>query len=255
MNRKNRIKFFLRWGVSIALVLSFTDCKTTSKRDYFDSNFQCFAEPGWRDDVNFKKYIEKAWLPTRLLYAEDNTKIKRSEIVFTGDSLVHLFLPDLMVKEFPGKSVTNRGIGGDMTETLLTRIDDDVLQLEPKTVVIEIGGNDFIQGKCLSLVQNNLLMIIKKIHSHNHQTRIFLIAVPPTRVKELNQIVPVYNLFLNQVARTTQNVEYIEVWDIMRKPDAPTLSEEFIRPNGDSLHFNEKGYELWGKKLRPYLQK
>ncbi|WP_108959725.1 GDSL-type esterase/lipase family protein [Leptospira ellinghausenii] len=255
MNRKNRIKFFLRWGVSITLVLSVTNCKTTSKRDYFDSNFQCFAEPGWRDDVNFKKYIEKAWLPTRLLYAEDNTKIKHSEIVFTGDSLVHLFLPELMVKEFPGKSVTNRGIGGDMTETLLTRIDEDVLRLEPKTVVIEIGGNDFIQGKCLSLVQNNLLMIIKKIHSHNHQTRIFLIAVPPTRVKELNQIVPVYNLFLNQVARTTQNVEYIEVWDIMRKPDAPTLSEEFIRPNGDSLHFNEKGYELWGKKLRPYLQK
>ncbi|GBF42641.1 lipase/phospolipase [Leptospira ellinghausenii] len=235
--------------------MSVTNCKTTSKRDYFDSNFQCFAEPGWRDDVNFKKYIEKAWLPTRLLYAEDNTKIKHSEIVFTGDSLVHLFLPELMVKEFPGKSVTNRGIGGDMTETLLTRIDEDVLRLEPKTVVIEIGGNDFIQGKCLSLVQNNLLMIIKKIHSHNHQTRIFLIAVPPTRVKELNQIVPVYNLFLNQVARTTQNVEYIEVWDIMRKPDAPTLSEEFIRPNGDSLHFNEKGYELWGKKLRPYLQK
>ncbi|XDD43474.1 SGNH/GDSL hydrolase family protein [Leptospira sp. WS60.C2] len=255
MNRKNRIKFFLRWGVSIALVLSVTNCKTTSKRDYFDSNFKCFAESGWRDDANFKKYIEKAWLPTRLLYAEDNRKIKQSEIVFAGDSLVHLFLPDLMAKEFPGKSVTNRGIGGDMTETLLTRMEDDVLSLNPKIVVIEIGGNDFIQGKCLSLVQTHLLSIIKTIHSRNPQTRIFLLAVPPTRVRELNQIVPVYNLFLNQVARTTTNVEYIELWDMMRNPDSPTLSEEFIRPNGDSLHFNEKGYELWGKKLRPYLQK
>lgn len=255
MNRKNRIKFFLRWGVLFALVLSITNCNSTSKRDYFDTNFKCFAEPGWRDQSNFKKYIEKGWLPTRLLYGEDNNRIKRSEIVFAGDSLVHLFLPDLMAKEFPGKSVTNRGIGGDMTETLLTRIDEDVLVLNPKTVVIEIGGNDFIQGKCLSLVQNNLLSIIKKIHSKNQQIRIFLIAVPPTRVKELNQIVPVYNLFLNHVARSTPNVEYIEVWDVMRKLDFPTLSEEFIRPNGDSLHFNEKGYELWGKKLRPYLQK
>lgn len=255
MNHKNRIKFFLRWGVSIALVLSVTNCNSTSKRDYFDSNFRCFAESGWRDQANFKKYIEKAWFPTRLLYGEDNKRIKRSEIVFTGDSLVHFFLPDLMAKEFPGKSVTNRGIGGDMTETLLTRIDEDVLVLNPKSVVIEIGGNDFIQGKCLSLVQNNLLSIIQKIHSRNHRIRIFLIAVPPTRVKELNQIVPVYNLFLAQVARTTTNVEYIEVWDVMRKLDVPTLSEEFIRPNGDSLHFNEKGYELWGKKLRPYLQK
>lgn len=241
--------------MAFALVLSVTDCKSSSKRDYFETNFQCFAEPGWRDNSNFKKYIEKAWLPTRLLYAEDNLKIKKSDIVFTGDSLVHLFLPDLMAKEFPGQSVTNRGIGGDMTETLLTRIEEDVLVLRPETIVIEIGGNDFIQGKCLSLVQNNLLSIIQKIHVRNRNTKIFLMAVPPTRVKELNQIVPVFNLFLNQVARTTSNVEYIEVWDKMRKTDSPTLSDEFIRPNGDSLHFNEKGYELWGKKLRPYLQK
>ncbi|MCW7494197.1 GDSL-type esterase/lipase family protein [Leptospira sp. 2 VSF19] len=241
--------------MAFALVLSFTDCKSSSKRDYFDTSFQCFAEPGWRDNANFKKYIEKAWLPTRLLYAEDNLKIKKSEIVFTGDSLVHLFLPDLIAKEFPGQTVTNRGIGGDMTETLLTRIEEDVLVLRPEKVVIEIGGNDFIQGKCLSLVQNNLISIIQTIHTRNRNIKIFLMAVPPTRVRELNQIVPVFNLFLNQVARSTNNVEYIEVWDKMRKIDSPTLSEEFIRPNGDNLHFNEKGYELWGKKLRPYLKK
>lgn len=238
-----------------ALVLSVIDCRSSSKRDYFDTNFQCFAEPGWRDDSNFKKYIEKAWIPMRLFFATENARIKRSDIVFTGNSLVHLFLPELMSKEFPGRSVTNRGIGGDMTETLLSRIEDDVLFLHPEVIVIEIGGNDFREGKCLSLVQNNVLSIIQKIHSKNRNTRIYLLAVPPTREKELNQIVPVHNLFLNQVARTTKNVEYIEVWDIMRNPDAPTLKEEFFRPNGDTLHFNEKGYELWGKKLRPYLQK
>ncbi|WP_322113136.1 GDSL-type esterase/lipase family protein [Leptospira kanakyensis] len=238
-----------------ALVSSVTDCKSYSKRDYFDTSFQCFAEPGWRDDSNFKKYIEKAWLPMRLLFAEDNAKIKRSDVVFAGDSLVHLFVPELIAKEFPGQSVTNRGIGGDITETLLSRIEDDVLVLHPGTIVIEIGGNDFREGKCLSLVQNNLLSIIQKIHSKNRNTKIILLAVPPTRVKELNQIVPVFNLFLNQLARTTKNVEYVEVWDIMRNPDSPTLREEFFRPNGDVLHFNEKGYEIWGKKLRPYLQK
>nr|WP_244310264.1 GDSL-type esterase/lipase family protein [Leptospira noumeaensis] len=191
----------------------------------------------------------------RLLFAEDNSKIKRSDIVFVGDSLVHLFVPELIAKEFPGQSVTNRGIGGDITETLLSRIEDDVLILHPGTIVIEIGGNDFREGKCLSLVQNNLQSIIQKIHNKNRNIKIILLAVPPTRVKELNQIVPVYNLFLNQLARTTKNVEYVEVWDTMRNPDLPTLSEEYFRPNGDVLHFNEKGYELWGKKLRPYLQK
>ncbi|TGM66729.1 lipase [Leptospira meyeri] len=241
--------------MAFALVLSVTDCKSSSKRDYFDTSFQCFAEPGWRDDSNFKKYLEIAWFPMRVLYAEDNLKVKKTDIVFAGDSLVHLFLPDLMAKEFPGQSVTNRGIGGDMTETLLSRIEEDVLVLHPDTIVIEIGGNDFREGKCLSLVQNNLISIIQKIHAQNKNTKIILIAVPPTRVKELNQIVPVFNLFLNQVARTTKNVEYVEVWDIMRNSDLPTLREEFFRPNGDILHFNEKGYELWGKKLRPYLKK
>lgn len=253
MNPKNKNK--LAFGLLSLLVFTFIGCRSTPKRNYFDSRFQCFAESGWRDSDKYQKYIESAWLPTRLLYQADNSQIKQSRVVFAGNSLVHLFLPDLIQKEFPDERITNRGIGGDMTETLLTRLDDDVLSLKPETIVIEIGGNDLIQGKCLSLMQNNILSIVEKIQKQNPNTQIFFMAVPPTRVRELNQIVPIFNLFLNQVATKNKNVKYIEVWDVMRELDSPTLREEFVRPNKDPLHFNEKGYEVWGEKLRPFLKK
>lgn len=253
MNPKSKIRFYL--GLLSIVCLLLVGCRTTSKRNYFDSKFECYAESGWRDKDKFQKYIENAWLPTRLLYQSDNVNLKQSRIVFTGNSLVQLFVPELMQKEFPGERVVNRGIGGDMTETLLTRIEDDVLVLQPDIIVIEIGGNDMIQGKCLSIIQNNVLKIVEKIQASKPQTQIYFMAVPPTRVRELNQIVPVFNLFLNQIAYKYKNVKYIEVWDVMRDVDSPTLREEYIRPNKDPLHFNEKGYEVWGEKLRPYLKK
>ncbi|MDF3821793.1 GDSL-type esterase/lipase family protein [Leptospira sp. 96542] len=249
---KNRLPYFLFF---LLFAVATTACRSfVERKNYFHPRFECFAEPGYRNSKDFNHYIEKIWQPLRLVYQAENQKIGKSKIVFVGNSLVILFFPNLLQKEFPGESIANRGIGGDMSETLLARLDEDVLSLAPEKLVIEIGGNDFIQGKCLSLVQNNLKAIVQKVHSKNPNIEIYLLSVPPTRVRELNQIVPVYNLFLSQVARETKNVEYIETWDLFRKENEPSLKDEFLRENGDPLHFNDKGYEVWGKRLRPYLQ-
>ena len=250
-NKNNSISAHLLLWVLFSL--SLVGCSLRPSKDYYDPNFVCFNEPGWRNQKDFKQYIEKIWFPVRLLYSEDNKSKKSSRVVFVGNSLVHLFLPELIKKEFPNQSVTNRGIGGDMTETLLSRIQEDVLTLSPSVIVMEIGGNDMIQGKCLSLVQRNFQSIIETVHKKNPSIRVIVMAVPPTKVRELNQIVPVYNLFLSNFARKTKNVEYVEVWDDLRKPDELFLREEFVRDNGDKLHFNEKGYEIWGRKLRPLV--
>ncbi|WP_411821773.1 GDSL-type esterase/lipase family protein [Leptospira sp. 'Mane'] len=228
-------------------------CNFRPAKSYYDPRFVCFNEAGWQNQKDFKQYIEKIWLPVRLSYNEDNKSKKSSRVVFVGNSLMHLFLPELIKKEFPTQNVTNRGIGGDMTETLLARIEEDVLVLSPSVIVIEIGGNDMIQGKCLSLIQRNFKSIIEIIHKKNASTRVIVMAVPPTKVRELNQIVPVHNLFLADFARKTKNVEYVEVWDDLRDPDELFLRDEFTRESGDKLHFNEKGYEVWGKKLRPLV--
>lgn len=246
MSPKNRNS--LLFGILCLLI----SCSARSTKNYHDPNFTCYSGPGFRDQSDFDKYRNKGWFPYRLVLREDNLRLGKAKVVLVGNSLAHLFLPELLKKEFPATPVVNRGIGGDLTDTLLERIDEDVLTLSPSTIIIEIGGNDLIQGKCLSTIQVNMESIITRIKDKLPNARILVLAVPPTQVPQLNAVVPAYNLFLSSLPKKYKGVEYIEIWDEMRNPDLPTIREEFVRPR-DPIHFNEKGYEVWGKKIRPYL--
>lgn len=252
MSLKTKNRFLSGLILSVALFL-LQYCRSRAVKDYHDKDFHCHNGPGLRNAEDFLKYKKLGWEPYRLVIQEENKKIGKAKVVLAGNSLIHLFLPELLEKEFPGKSVANRGIGGDMTDTLLDRIEEDVLSLDPSVVVLEIGGNDFIQGKCLPLVQQTHIAIIQRIHQKNPNTRVILLAIPPTLVPDLNRIVPIYNLFLSDYARKTKNVDYMELWDEFRDPQSPVLREEFVRP-GDPLHFNNRGYEVLGRKLRELLK-
>lgn len=251
---KNRYK-------TLALVISLSvlqyQCSTLNPfykeySNYHSPDFECYDEIGWRHSAKFQKYME-IWSAIRMKYHADNRSIQRSPNVITGNSLVHLFTPELMNQELPRVSIVNRGIGGDMTETLLLRIDEDVLSLKPSTIIIEIGGNDLIQGKCLSRIQNNVISIISKIRARLPQARIIFISVPPTDVRTLNAIVPVYNAFLANLPKKYLNVHYVDTWDDMRDRDLPTIRRDLLREGRDKIHFNEKGYSIWGDRLRPLL--
>lgn len=246
MSPKNRNKLYL--GIFCLLV----SCSARFTKNYHDPSFTCYSGSGFRDPVDFEKYRTKGWIPYRLILREDNQRLGKAKVVLVGNSLAHLFLPDLLKKEFPNQAVVNRGIGGDLTDTLLERIDEDVLTLSPSTIIIEIGGNDLIQGKCLSTIQSNMEAILSRIKEKQPNARILVLAVPPTQVPHLNAVVPAYNLFLSGLPKKFKGVDYIEIWDEMRNPDLPTIKDEFVRPR-DPIHFNEKGYEVWGKKIRPYL--
>ena len=62
-------------------------------------------------------------------------------IVFFGDSITQGWGDDFRGK-FPKLNVANRGISGDITRGLLARLDEDVLALSPRAIVLLIGTND-----------------------------------------------------------------------------------------------------------------
>lgn len=86
-----------------------------------------------------------------------STELKKptagSTIVFFGDSLVEGVgatqgnaLPD-QVAEIIGTEIINSGVSGNTTGEALARLQEDVLDLDPKIVIILLGGNDAIQRK------------------------------------------------------------------------------------------------------------
>ena len=77
-------------------------------------------------------------------YRDANAALKppaagENRVVFFGDSITDIWKLD---ESFPGKPYVNRGIGGQTTSQMLVRFRQDVINLQPKAVVILAGTND-----------------------------------------------------------------------------------------------------------------
>ena len=69
------------------------------------------------------------------------------------------------VARLTGIEVVNAGVSGDTTESALARIDDAVLHRQPRIVVLGLGGNDYLRRVPLSVTEQNLRTIVRKIQS------------------------------------------------------------------------------------------
>ncbi|MCB1178912.1 MAG: lipase [Leptospiraceae bacterium] len=258
MNQKriHQLLKFVNYLLTGGLIFILTACQSPFRRtyysNYFQPGFECSSEPVGRNEDKFKRYLI-GWELVKNDYNNQNKSKGKADVVLIGDSLVHLFPPSFIASEFFGIDIVLRGIGGDRTYTLLNRIEENALSLNPKTIILEIGGNDLIDEKCLDFLEGNVQKLIQKIKSYNSNTNIIFLAVPPTTRPELNSIVPTYNAFLQNLAYNDKKIKYLDAWTEMRSNKKPTIKDEYIRP-GDDIHFNENAYKVWGKLIRKALK-
>src|ERR1700712_2785387 len=106
-------------------------------------------DPFWPADGVFQaKGHTSSWsgfraknIERRTLFAEHKMQ-DQDGIVFVGDSITEGWRT--LEQDFAGLpvKVVNRGIGGDTTPNLLYRLQDDILSLHPRGMVVMIGTND-----------------------------------------------------------------------------------------------------------------
>ena len=89
-------------------------------------------------------------------YAEANTKLPPAQsakprIVFLGDSITDEWR---LNQYFPEQDYLNRGIGGQITGQLLGRFKADVIDLNPKAVLILAGTNDLSRNVPIPAIEN-----------------------------------------------------------------------------------------------------
>ncbi|AOP34007.1 SGNH hydrolase [Leptospira tipperaryensis] len=242
----------VRYFFAFSLLFLFTSCSVLIKKtytDYSSSDFECWSGAGYRSSEKFEQYYS-LWKTMRGIYREENQRIKTANVVFVGNSLIQLFPIDLMAREFPG--AVNRGIGGDITELLLQRIEEDVLSLNPKAIVLEIGGNDLIQGKCLNVIETNFGKILERIYQANPNLKVVILGIPPVRTQSINNVSPALNLTWISIAQGYKNVVFLDNWQWLREKDRPALRQEFWLEK-DKIHLNENAYKIWVQKLKPIL--
>ncbi|PKK87615.1 MAG: lysophospholipase [Tenericutes bacterium HGW-Tenericutes-7] len=184
-------------------------------------------------------------------FKKQNPHIKKGGIAFVGDSITQ----DYNVYDyFSEYTVYNRGIGGDTTQGLLTRLDLSVFDLNPSHVFLLIGTNDFalLDAKPEEVFQR-ILTITKMIKEKKPQTKIFVQSIYPVNVTmDKNTVYPRNNKDIqkcNQLLKTIECATYIDVYSILVDQNNHLKKEYSV----EGLHINEEGYEHITTLLKSYL--
>ncbi|EPG75596.1 GDSL-like protein [Leptospira fainei serovar Hurstbridge str. BUT 6] len=248
------MKSLTRLSLVFAFITSCASFRNDTIVDYYNPNFTCSSSLGSRN-VEFWIQYQAKYNEAIEFYKKENERIKTAKIVFVGNSLVAGFPPDLLSAQFPGS--VNRGIPGDMTELLLGRLESTVFALKPSYIVIEIGGNDIREGKCLDYLEARHREIVSKIHAALPDAKIVILGIPPVLSKDVNSVSPIVNAWLSRVASENTGVSFLDIWPYFRKKELPFLRDDLALEYGgkiDKIHVNENAYKIWAKQIKYFIK-
>jgi lysophospholipase L1-like esterase len=191
-------------------------------------------------------------------YREPNRALPKpgageSRVVFMGDSITDAW-PQPRFGDFfaSNKSYIGRGISGQTTPQMLIRFRPDVIDLNPKAVVILAGTND-IAGNTGPMtnedIQNNMMSMAELAKAH--KIKVILASITPTGA---------YHVAPNGVPQTqTRPMERIRAINDWMKKYAAAEGHTYLdyfsamldqagmfraELSGDDLHPNAQGYAI-----------
>ncbi|HZE73208.1 MAG TPA: SGNH/GDSL hydrolase family protein [Pyrinomonadaceae bacterium] len=217
--------------------------------------------PATCDDVRAQLERDEARLkdwPALARYHDDNSRQpprakNEKRVVFMGDSITDSWDNPNNGGFFPGKPYINRGISGQTTPQMLIRFRRDVIDLEPRVVVILAGTNDLAGNTgptTLEAIEDNLSSMVELARLQNirvvlssllpvsdYELRdgkpiIQTVRRPPEKIKELNQWMKEYAV--------RNHLTYLDYYSAM-VDDKGFFKDEL---SNDGLHPNVRGYEV-----------
>lgn len=194
-------------------------------------------------------WFRNLWNEKRKQWAS-RIQADQDSVVFLGDSITQGW-GDSMGDSFPGLKVANRGISGDTTRGMLLRLDQDVLALKPKALVMLMGTNDLEEGADAASVAQNIELMLKSIQKHNPALPVTLCRVFPasaSKKRPADQIQAI-NTAIANVAKNFSQVTLVDTWTLFADEKGDAKPAEFP----DLLHPNQAGYSKWAAAIRPIL--
>lgn len=196
-------------------------------------------------------------------YREANAALKpptagENRVVFFGDSITDIWKID---ESFPGKPYVNRGIGGQTTSQMLVRFRQDVIDLQPKAVVILAGTNDIagnsgpisnedIEANYADFAElartHNIRVIFSSVLPVNNYTpraADFFAQRPMSRILALNKWLKEYC--------ASNNLIYLDYFPAMA--DEKGLLRRDLADDG--LHPNKAGFAIMAPMAEKAIEK
>ena len=125
-----------------------------------------------------------------LVAAEASGSAQRKTLLVIGDSLsaayklpvkqgwVYLLQQRLQQRD-PAYTVINASISGATTAAAIQLLDQSLEKHDPGVVILELGGNDGLQGKPVSYITDNLRRLIRMSKTHGAKVLLIGVRMPP----------------------------------------------------------------------------
>ena len=148
---------------------------------------------------------------------------------------------------FPDARVSNRGIGGEISSQVLTRL-HSAIDL-PRAVFLLIGTNDLAFDIPQMEIARNVRSIVGSIERVAPGTPVVVQSVMPRSLSFRDEILALNGRLRALVNAAPEHVRYLDLWPALATADGalrPELTE-------DKLHLNGKGYVEWVDVLQPFM--
>jgi lysophospholipase L1-like esterase len=170
-----------------------------------------------------------------------------NRVVFFGDSITDAWP---IAEYFPGKPYINRGIGGQTTPQMLVRFREDVINLQPRVVVILAGTNDIagntgpmtleeIEANYASLDElaaahhiRAVFSSVLPVHNYTPESQEMYAQRPPEKILALNRWLKHYC--------DGRDLVYLDYFSAM-VDDKGLMKKDLA---ADGLHPNAAGYKI-----------
>lgn len=169
----------------------------------------------------------------------------KTDVIFLGDSIT---ARGRFEEFFPDVDLLNRGIGSDVSEGVLNRM-DEIESHSPKAIFLMIGINDIGNHVDTENTIENVKNIVEECKTLLPECEVFLQSVLPVETIALSEIQDL-NVQYKELALEYENCTYVDLYD------------SFITENGevetgllstDGVHLNGAGYEAWVDVIAEYI--
>jgi len=246
-----------KFSLVLFLLAFFSSCNKNQdlKFLYPDSNIIIKHQLDWQKTFYFGRIDEFK-----------NDPIGFNKIVFLGNSITYGIRNHESL--FDVNNIVNRGISGDYTEGILSRL-NEIIYYKPIAVFLLIGLNDFFDDNTLrpertpENIGKNIIRIANTIKKGSPDSKIYIQTIMPINNKQYLEDKP-YVEFLWPEYNPSINEQVIQLNNFIKQNsnfEIIDLYPSFVNSSGsmkrnlsrDGVHLNDNGYKIWIEQLMPYI--
>lgn len=198
----------------------------------------------------------KDWAQFERYESKNEALTKRPAVVFMGNSITDCWA-DTVPAFFVDNNFVGRGISGQVSSQMLVRFQEDVINLQPKVVVICCGTNDIAQNNgyiSLEHILHNIKSMCELARA-NKIKPVVCSTLPAKRFKWRPDMKPADDIIrLNEMiqAYTKANkIPYVDYHSALKDEENGLP----IKYSKDGVHPNAQGYAVMESVIMPILKK